>query len=326
MNLAKIFVVFILAGITHNLHSSSDDLNVPPPISGREANSSELTPSDVYSRITLIEKEIEIIRQYMGKDNIAEINYPIKDVVPRQVFFQVKTITRGVKELYAEVSDNLSPNVRYAISTDEIVTPSVVWKQANEALKNIYLIKKKMNIYEIVQEVTVTGKKPTDVFRKVINVNRKINNLLLKKISPRDVYQQVSQSINVTVALLSEFNRTSRIIKIPEYQTKKTPKEVFEELLQCYRVIGEISEHLNIKIGRIDYLEFESIKKKPNDVYDLASLILSEVEFIRIQKKNSKYVLRAPMPTYKLPSDVFQRASLLRAQLNLLLKKIKKDK
>ena len=53
----------------------------------------------------------------------------------------------------------------------------------------------------------------------------------------------------------------------------------------------------------------------PSDVYDIASLLVSELAHIHSQLDSEKSPRRVYYPGRKFPSDIYQRAGILQAQL-----------
>ena len=68
--------------------------------------------------------------------------------------------------------------------------------------------------------------------------------------------------------------------------------------------------------------QFETVT--PSDVYDIASLIVSELAYLHEQLKQLQSPRKVYNPGRKLPSHVYQRTGILEKQLTDLLKRVEK--
>ena len=102
----------------------------------------------------------------------------------------------------------------------------------------------------------------------------------------------------------------------------KRPRDVYLRLVGCFNRIREIADRSGLEILE---LEVDGTKKaaenaEPGDVYDIASLLVSELAFLHSQLKNGKPPREVFFAGRKFPSHVYQRAGILEKQLEKLEK------
>jgi hypothetical protein len=155
---------------------------------------------------------------------------------------------------------------------------------------------------------------PTDVFLAIVQANRQLNLLLDQRFAPKDVFTQVSRAIGYSAQLLAHFPNAERIPNPDALQHGRRPVDVFQRLVGCYERIRIIGEQSNIEML---YLDAHAIDKDvaPSDVYDIASLVVSELAYLHTKLADAQTPRPVFDPGRKVPSDVFQRVSILESQL-----------
>jgi len=206
----------------------------------------------------------------------------------------------------------------------KLIRPYHVWNMVNKALQRIQIVKQKLGIPEQSKEVTAPDyTRPDQVFAAVNYANRQINNLLHKRFAPSDVFQQVTIATNVMAQLLATFDGVERIPEHDEIVRRKTPTEVYVRLMECFEVLREITILSGGQI--LEFTKHDDRTRIPSDVYDLTSLLVADIEYLHAQKASVKTAANVFFPGDKIPSHVFQRASILQKQLKLLLDEVKKS-
>ncbi|MFQ5671630.1 MAG: hypothetical protein ACE5G9_00920 [Nitrospinales bacterium] len=284
------------------------------------SDAQEITPPDVFSRVALVRNEIELIRRYMGKPKETRPEIEIADAAPREVYFQALTLFRKIDQLCFELTRQRA--VMPPIPAAEI-HPSHVLEVVQAGLECLQEIKKEMNITQTnVAPERDMNKTPSDVFRSVVQGNRQINLLLVREFSPSDVYQEVTTAINYAAFLLRRFpDIETRIPDAPPFESNKVPADVYRLLVKCFALIREISNLSGLTMLKWNDTE-DTDKLVPSDVYDIASLLISELHYINQQAGNNPPP-KSYFPGLRFPSHVFQRAGILKTQLMELLKQVK---
>ena len=75
---------------------------------------------------------------------------------------------------------------------------------------------------------------------------------------------------------------------------------------------------MNLEILEIDSSHIEEKSITPNDVFDIASVIVARLDFLHKRLDFAKKPRESFYPGRKYPSDVYQQVGILKQQLVLL--------
>ena len=318
------FLTFIFYCMTAVVLKAAEVIT-PEPISGKDSSSlADILPADVLARVNLLRDELELIRFEMGKPKNTQKNPQLKQAAPREVFFQALTLFQKSDRLGFEQTRKRGETPRSLPAAQ--IRPVHVWHAVDKALKRLLIIKRKLEIKEkVAEKIQPTSIEPTDVFIAIVQANRQLNLMLDQQFSPSDVFQQVSKAINYNTRLLATFEGVKRLPDTPAYKRGQRPDNVYKRLLGCYAQLVEIT-----KLSKVNMLVLtEDIKtirnKTPSDVYDIASLLVSELAYLHSLLEESEAPAGVYYPGRKFPSHVYQRAGILEAQLATLLEQVNKN-
>jgi len=297
----------------------------PRPISGRDASSlRDILPADVLARAKLLSAELELIRFEMGKPQNTQPRLLLRNAAPREVFFQALTLFQKSNRLSFEQtrSRGKSPE-RFPAAQ---LTPGHVWHAVDKSLQRVLVVKRKLGIKEKAEEVTQDiSTTPTEVFVAIVIANRQLNLLLEQRFSPSDVYQQVSRAMNYTARLLGTFPEAQRFPDPPAFERGKRPDHVYKRLLNCYALLDQIAKASSVKMLELTE-NVQSVQgKTPSDVYDIASLLVSELAYLHSLLENVRPPVGVYYPGRKFPSHVYQRAGILEYQLKNLAEQVQNN-
>ncbi|MBL4711784.1 MAG: hypothetical protein JKX75_04695 [Gammaproteobacteria bacterium] len=293
-----------------------------PPISGRSIDVMTLLPGDVLARANLVLAELDLIRAELGKSEKNYERIEVFNAAPREVYYQALALFKKSNRLAFEHTGFSEKNQRELDA--KTIRPYHVWNMVDKALQRVLVVKQKLNIPERSKEVRTSDEtRPDQVFSAVNYANRQINYLLHKRFSPSDVFQQVTIATNVMAQLLATFDGVERIPEQDEMVRRKTPTDVYSRLNNCFEVLREITLLSGGQI--LEFTKHDNRVRIPSDVYDLTSLLVADIEYLHAQKKSVGIAADVYYPGDKIPSHVYQRASILEKQLKLLLDKVKKQ-
>ncbi len=288
-----------------------------PPVSGRLLTQEQILPADVLSRVQWVRKEIGLISKEIGKPEVAATDVSITGAAPREVYYWAETLYHKADRLAFELASTRGTKLQIVDATS--LRPFHVWQNVDQALQSIQAVKTRLGIPEkIVEQESAKNTTPSDVFEALAQASHEINQLLIQRISPADVFQQVTVSVNTMAQLLGSLQENTRIPNPPKFERFKTPNDVYKRLLDCYDLLSKIAQLSGVKILKFTVPEQSRAIRTPSDVYDLASLIVSELAYFHEQKLNKKLSVKAYFPGYKTPSHVFQRVGILKTQLKTL--------
>lgn len=313
----KIFFILILTP----LFSLADVLL---PVSGRVINESDILPADVFSRVELVRAELKLIRKELGDTSFPTKTFHVLETAPREVYFMANALFDRSNRLAFEYNKTTEDNENKFDAA--AIKPYHVWLMVNQAYERIQSVKNSLNIVENVIENTVTtSTSPSDVIQAMFKANQELDNLLSKKVSPADVFQQVTLAVNLSAQLLAHFKEVDRIPTTPDMIRFKSSEDVYVRLTHCFSLIRNIAKLSNKEILTFDASSIGVGVVNPGDVYSLATLLVAELSYFHALLPHIDNAAQAFFPGRKTPSHVFQRVGLLEAQLDQLLNVVKKN-
>jgi len=298
----------------------------PPPVSGRAVSPETIVPADVLARVQWVREELEAIRFEMGKPKDQRVTRLATDALPHEVYFQAVTLFIKADRLALELTGSTGIRPESVAITD--VRPYHNWVLVTAAYDRLVTIKAELGIHEKVPEHThPPSTKPTEVGRAIVQANRQLNLMLQRRFSPSDVFQQVTWGIHYTKAILAQFPGDTPSGVSPVFERGKQPGDVFLRLAECFARVEEIARvsgmqilHLDSKAARKAVHDFNIL---PSDVYDLATLLVSDLTYLYGKLKNVAPIPSVPFPGRKFPSHVYQQAGVLLVQLHALEEQVR---
>jgi hypothetical protein len=292
-------------------------LLIAPPQAGsaQEKALQDIVPPDVFAHVDLVRQELDHLRKYMGRPKDATEEIPVSEAAPREVFFQAVTLFRKADRICFEQTRTRGQEPRPPRGT---ILPGHVFGAVDDALQRILAVKKKLGLDEqFTEQPPNDSKTPSDVLRSIVQANRQLNLMLERQFAPSDVFQQVTVAVGYTERLIEQFpDEDSTIPAPPPYQRDKIPADVYRRMLDNFATIQKITGQSGrqvLQLGELDDAEIASAA--PSDVYDIASLVVSELAYLHEEVPDAELPRKVYYPGRKFPSDVFQRAGILEKQL-----------
>jgi hypothetical protein len=269
-------------------------------------------PPDIYARLMFLSNELDQIRFEMGKPKSTPMELEIADVVPREVYFQVETLFRKANQLnFEQTREDSKPDRR----PDREITPADSMVVVEASLDLISRVKTHLEITEPSVLVPVDrSKTPTDVVIAIATISRQLNLLLDRPFSPAQAYEQLTLAIGYTARLRAQFPG-DRIPATPQFVRGKRPRDVFQKLADCFAIIQQIAARSELPMLDLETRGDHELEVSPSDVYDMATLVVSELFYLWSQLEDAPPPRPAHYPGRKFPSHAYQRARLLERQL-----------
>ena len=319
---------FGLAMIPFNVQAQMTS-DASSPISGRPESLEGILPADVLARTLLLKNDLEDIRVEMGKPKDKWVGGIASNASPHEVYFQALNLFLKANRLSLELTGSMG--VQPAIPSVSEIRPYHIWMMVNESYKRILVVKQELGIPSsnaekpMDSEVTITL-----AGGAIVAVNRQINLILERPFTPGDVAHQVDLAIQYTAHLLSRFQGTAPIPKPPPFERGKQPGEAFLRLVDCYERLESVAKLSGVSILHFDRTAMNKAVNHfdfhPSDVYDMATLLVSDLAFLHAKFKDLDSPGRIPYPGGRIfPSHVYQRAGTLHALLVDLEDRVKKD-
>lgn len=276
-------------------------------------NSSQTTPPDVFVSVLQVGDQIEGLRKYMGRPRITPLSVTVSNASPFDVYFQAKTLFTKSNRLLFEVKRE---------SLDPPVTPKTNIQPADV----LFLVRKSANTLQMIadflgarlnpEKYTIDNSKtPSDVFMAITTLNRQLNQLLSRRFSPSDVFEELTLAIGYSEILLNQFPKAKPIPSPPPFIAFKTPSDVYFRLENCTNIISSIYHRARLPTLTFQGKQAQPGAISPSDVYDIASLIVSRLAYLHRAENCNRQPMEPFYPGLKFPSHVFQQAGILEQQL-----------
>ncbi len=285
----------------------------PQQATSAPVNNSQTTPPEVLVAVLQVGDQIETLRKYMGQPRITPLSVTVSNASPFDVYFQAKTLfTKSNRLLFEIKRESLDPPVTPKKNIQPADVLFLVGKSA-DILQNIAdFLGVRLNLKHYTIDA---GKTPSDVFMAITTLNRQLNQLLTRRFSPSDVFEEVTLAIGYSEILLNRFPGTRPIPSPPPFVAFKTPSDVYFRLEKCTNIISSIYHRAHLPTLTFQGKQAQPGVISPSDVYDIASLIVSRLAYLH----RAENIIRQPMdpfyPGLKFPSHVFQQAGILEKQL-----------
>ncbi len=281
-------------------------------IVAQSADAKEILPPDVYQNTLRIRMELERIRQATGKPLELRPEINIRHASPREVFFQAITFwVKSVRLCKEFRRAGFYHATKIEITPPDKVVSGDVWVLTENARGRLSCVRRELGLEPLKQVSPLdNSKNPSDVFRSIVQANRQINLILSYKFAPGDVFAIVSLTNQYMREILNRVapGWRSDAGQAPAYVKQKQPIDVFRQLIECLSIIRRIAELADIPM--LDFDPDYSQNIGPSDVYDIASLVFSEVRHMStLAGARKRYRIRSRED--KVPSDVFQQARWL---------------
>ena len=291
--------------------SSSNQTGRDTPSPQAEGRGPELPiePPDVYADTLLVRDELELIRLEMGRPQETRQEIGVTGAEPREVYFQALTLFHKANRLSFELTRDRAELPEKPIGAIRLVHVRDVLKAILERLRRV---KGVLGSFErSPQRAREPTKTHADVFRSIVQANRQVNLLLNQQFAPSDVFQQVTLAVGYAAQLRTQFPGT-RMPEAPAFERRKRPADVYHRLVECFARVRAVMQHSGMNALTLD-LHPQTVT--PSDVYDIASLLVSELSFLHSHLDGVLAPPDAYYPGRKFSADVYQRAGLLEALL-----------
>lgn len=281
---------------------------------GAETAPESITMAHVHSRLRVLNHQIDTLRQFMGKPKIDRTELQVSGAASREVYFQARSMLDNAQRLRFELTHEKAASTA---QLTEGIAPADVYHTVDAAIDCIDRVLVHLGVEasptdELPMEYHAD---PSDVFCEVVQINRQLNMLLERQVAPSDVFEKVTLGVGYTSRILASFPGATTIPESPEFEPGKYPSDVYARLLECQQRLKRVADISGLQVLQVDVAREQVATAVPNDVHQLASLVVSELAYVHSQIPAAQ----PPRPVYyvgrKFPSHVYQRAGLLERQL-----------
>lgn len=283
------------------------------------ASAQDIRPADVYQLVSELNAEIEHLRWYMGRPVNRQPAPQVRNVSPREVFFQVRTLYEKANRLAFETTQSSEEEPSMP---EGDLHPRDVYRLMKAAHYRVQHVNYTLGTRYVAKPVSLdTGKTPTDVFEAVVQANRQLNLMLDRRYSPSDVFYQVTVAMTYAERILASLPNQNPPPFPPVFQPGKQPLDVFIHLLTVYDLVQKIGDAYGVKMLELDRWTKNDEDIRPSDVFDVASLVVSELTAVYAKLGNAEPPRKVLRVHGKYPSDVCQRVMVLEGMLKDILER-----
>ncbi len=290
----------------------------PPPVSGRRLSSPEsILPADVLARVELLRENVDLLRRYLGKPGSPSALLRVDGARPFEVYSQALNLQLRANRLAFE---QVRVVRNESIPMMDEARPADVFGVIDSALAAVLLVKHDLGIDSVVaEEQRPDTTTPSDVFNATIAAGSEINLLLEQRTSPSDAFQLVTAAVHTAAALHAAIPDGPGLPAEPAFEANKMPGDVYLRIQRCFGLIRRLAEAKGVATLRLEITEASIERITPNDVGDLASLVVEELTHLHRQFPEARSPVRAYYPGKRFPAHVFQRVGLLERMLEDLV-------
>lgn len=267
------------------------------------------TPADVLTTVELIRKNLEVIRLALGEDAAAAPILRVNNAQPAEVYSQARNLEQlAFGFAFEKTRHYRSPS---AMIEGE-VTPAEVQAIFDNALQAILSVNARLGV-EPVNSVTAPAADTSraEVFNAAVSAGDALNKLMKRETTPGDVFQTVSTATYLAAGLRDAIAPDSAIPAPPALIPETTSADVFARMQACFELVKELAKHRGMQTLDLDIAPQALAKVTPDDVRDLAFLIVEELHIIHQNTPGLSEPAQIYTPGEKRPAHVYQRVGLL---------------
>lgn len=263
--------------------------------------------------------EVGVLLLEMGRAPAPRLDVDVSDVAPHEVLSLARTFRRKVDDLVFE-------QLRRRVEAPDVVvagaaTAGDVARELRTSLARLREVKAELGIEEETVVPAGGAGDASDAFATLLGANRHLNQLLERGWRPREVFREVTLAVSLASEVLGRFPGATRLPSAPPFERKKRPADVYMRLMGCFDLVREALTAAGVKVMKLDAKGVNPSLVQPSDVFDVASVIVAELRFLRARFTDKPLRYMPYAAGRKLPSHVYQRAGLLERQLEELVRR-----
>ena len=288
-------------------------------------NEDEITSEHTCARIGQLLGEIETLRLEMGRNKDARVPMQVRDASPREVFYHAQTVHRKANQLCVELGgSSVSPP---SAAVPGRARPADVLKVLDGVRERLAQARSLLRIEGDTNKpdlpgplVRDTGKTATDVLSGCLLASRQLNVMLAQAFASREGHEQLVRAVAICERLLALHDVD--LPPAPAFERRKSPRDVFQVLWQTGEALYQVLRDSNVSALQLDR---GFVGEQPTDVYDIASLLVSELDYLAsfVPEQGGRSSMTTAPPPHVLPAHNFRRARQLQAAVEKLATAVK---
>jgi hypothetical protein len=284
----------------------------------QEVKAIEVTPSENYSQLIQVEKEIKLLLHHFSISAVSPPPLYSAEIKPRHTWQKIYEVLRKLSML--RVKHGIVAIVPTGIEPMLDLDPRAVWEQSHRLLTEIKIFRRYLNIVgEVSPPVKYENKKPVDLFNKMNEISMNLDALNGFSINSSFVFSEVSR-INEDVTEILRYNKIVDTAYPPAKNMQATPIDSLAQGFELLKTIQSIQNKLSIPTTDLNFfLKKENVN--PSEVFTLILICNAELQTIKA-KLGMKHAV-TPFHEYyegQSPAEVVQLIGYVNYRLSQLLK------
>ena len=284
----------------------------------------EITSEHTCARIHQALDELEALRIEMGREKDARVPMHVRDASPREVYYHARTVHRKANQLCLDLgATSVSPP---DAAEPARAQPSDVLRILDSPRERLAEARTWLHLDGDTARPALpgplsraAGKNASDVLEGCLLASRQLNVLLAHAFAAPEGHEQLVGALGFAGRLLAAHGLA--LPEIPPFERRKAPRDVFHLLWQTCEVLHQVLTGSGVNALQI-HRGF--VGEQPTDVYDIASLIVSELEFLASYLPHENVPLpQITVPSPVLPAHNFQRARQLQTAIGMLAEAVR---
>jgi len=284
-----------------------------PPGAAASPSQDVSTPADVFARVELLRANLKLLRHYMGRLEPPAPLLRVESAQPPEVYSQALNLQLRANRLAFE-------QVRVVRSesshSQELARPADVFAVVDDALAAVLLVKRHLGIATAVaEEARPEATMPGEVFNAIVAAGGEINHLLERQTSPSDVFQLITAAVHSAASLHVTIPDGPHLPAEPPFEPNKMRADVYRRMQTCFSLVRDVAGSVGMETLGLAVTDDRGGRVTPNDVADLAALIVEELAELHRRFPHASPPANAYYPGRRFPAHLFQRAGLLESIL-----------
>ena len=268
------------------------------------------TPNDVYAKVMILKKEVEILRKKSEVKNKWPLIEEQSGKLPRHVLQKTLEVLDKINRL-RRIREMGSITVPPYPSRG--ISPNEVFDMVERLVGEIKLFipdtkpeEEKEEEEEEEKEVkTVKKKSPNDVYRELWGISRAIDPVLgIRGLFPADVYAKALEVLETVRFLTTSQNLSGKEIAKPPLTEGNHPNH---SLIAVNKLLSKIAvAERNLWITPVSVPEIPMRVIEPQEVFDALNIVVAELQRIKFRLGLERHFPAVKIEGDKTPDDVIQ--------------------
>ena len=293
----------------------------------------EIAAPDVFEAVRDVHLKLVALRHVTDRPPVEDTaSFMVFAATLRHVYYAARELFRKTHQLTEEIAGDRRLPLE-AVDADwrrgaprplpegREVMPSDVLRLVEDADDRLAAALALLNVRIVLEDSRGRDaeKQPVDALVEIMKINRQLNRMMDRRLRMKDVYAQALQAINYAGDLGAGYPALTAA------EGGRRPLDVYQRLIACLHLIRQVGAALNVEtLDWEDSVALRSEDVAPDEVYDLANTIASELEYMALHVDAEH--TSPPRGEYRLsqealPAHVFRLVGVLEQQLRFLIRR-----